>query len=177
MKLEAWPTNGLRRLSINSFGFGGTNAHVILDDASNYLSCRGLGPPFRLPINSTRPEASSFKILDHSDPMKRIFVLSAYSRVSLEKAIHNLESYLLKLFETDYDSFLENLAYTLFSRRTYFAWRIACSASTISELIQSLKKRDPAVQNRTKTSGSRTAFVFNGQGTAWYAMGRELIEV
>lgn len=37
-----WPTDGLRRASINSFGYGGTNAHCILDDAYHYLHDRGL---------------------------------------------------------------------------------------------------------------------------------------
>ncbi|KAF2490386.1 reducing type I polyketide synthase [Lophium mytilinum] len=37
-----WPTKGLRRASVNSFGFGGTNAHVILDDALHYLQSRRL---------------------------------------------------------------------------------------------------------------------------------------
>jgi hypothetical protein len=37
-----WPTDGLRRASINSFGYGGSNAHVILDDAYNYLKSRNL---------------------------------------------------------------------------------------------------------------------------------------
>ncbi|KAI0467673.1 hypothetical protein F4859DRAFT_525103 [Xylaria cf. heliscus] len=32
-----WPSSGLRRVSVNSFGFGGTNTHVILDDAYHYL--------------------------------------------------------------------------------------------------------------------------------------------
>ena len=42
VKLTPWPTNGLRRISINSFGYGGTNAHCILDDAYHYLKARGL---------------------------------------------------------------------------------------------------------------------------------------
>ena len=40
-----WPTEGLRRISINSFGVGGTNAHTILDDAYSYLTSRGLQAP------------------------------------------------------------------------------------------------------------------------------------
>ncbi|KAJ3942859.1 uncharacterized protein N0V96_007088 [Colletotrichum fioriniae] len=38
----AWPSQGQRRISVNSFGFGGANAHVILDDAYNYLRNRAM---------------------------------------------------------------------------------------------------------------------------------------
>lgn len=38
----AWPSKGLRRISVNSFGFGGTNSHAVLDDAYHYLQERGL---------------------------------------------------------------------------------------------------------------------------------------
>lgn len=37
-----WPTRGLRRVSVNSFGFGGINSHLVLDDAFSYLQSRGL---------------------------------------------------------------------------------------------------------------------------------------
>ncbi|KAB8223148.1 hypothetical protein BDV33DRAFT_200703 [Aspergillus novoparasiticus] len=37
-----WPTQGQRRISINSFGFGGTNGHCIIDDAYHFLRERGL---------------------------------------------------------------------------------------------------------------------------------------
>lgn len=37
-----WPSQGIRRISVNSFGVGGTNAHAILDDAHSYLSSRGI---------------------------------------------------------------------------------------------------------------------------------------
>lgn len=37
-----WPKQGARRISVNSFGFGGTNAHCILDDAYHFLQEQGL---------------------------------------------------------------------------------------------------------------------------------------
>lgn len=37
-----WPTSGLRRVSVNSFGIGGTNAHCIIDDTHHYLNERGI---------------------------------------------------------------------------------------------------------------------------------------
>ncbi|KAL6878977.1 polyketide synthase [Trichoderma novae-zelandiae] len=37
-----WPSNGIRRASLNSFGFGGSNTHVVVDDALHYLKERNL---------------------------------------------------------------------------------------------------------------------------------------
>ncbi|KAI0848453.1 hypothetical protein F5Y00DRAFT_270187 [Daldinia vernicosa] len=37
-----WPSQGLRRISVNSFGIGGTNSHLVMDDAFHYITERGL---------------------------------------------------------------------------------------------------------------------------------------
>ena len=42
LKSVPWPSPGLRRISINSFGVGGTNAHTILDDAQSYFLDHGI---------------------------------------------------------------------------------------------------------------------------------------
>ncbi|KAK2598024.1 hypothetical protein QQS21_005861 [Conoideocrella luteorostrata] len=41
-EILSWPTEGQRRVSVNSFGYGGTNSHCILDDALHFLKSRGL---------------------------------------------------------------------------------------------------------------------------------------
>lgn len=38
--LTSWPTDGVRRISVNSFGYGGANAHAVLEDAHHYLKTR-----------------------------------------------------------------------------------------------------------------------------------------
>ncbi|KAL6715297.1 hypothetical protein ACLMJK_007562 [Lecanora helva] len=45
--VEPWDVKGPRRASVNSFGYGGSNAHAILEDAAGYLSARGLQAPYR----------------------------------------------------------------------------------------------------------------------------------
>lgn len=42
MSVTPWPLTGVRRASFNSFGIGGSNAHVVLDDAFHYLKIRGI---------------------------------------------------------------------------------------------------------------------------------------
>ncbi|KGO73861.1 Acyl transferase/acyl hydrolase/lysophospholipase [Penicillium italicum] len=54
-----WPSPGLRRVSVNSFGIGGTNAHCILDDAYHYLNDRRLTCDHR--TTSTVPTTQKIK--------------------------------------------------------------------------------------------------------------------
>lgn len=55
-----WPTPGLRRISVNSFGVGGTNGHTVLDDAYNYLTSRNLTGAHN--TNHHTPTAEKIKV-------------------------------------------------------------------------------------------------------------------
>ncbi|KAK5957266.1 Type I Iterative PKS [Knufia fluminis] len=66
-KAMPWPTSGLRRISVNSFGVGGTNAHTILDDAFSYLSTCGIHALHR--TNSRTPtQADVDSIVESLNP-------------------------------------------------------------------------------------------------------------
>ena len=62
-----WPAKGLRRASVNSFGYGGANAHVVLDDAYNYLNLRHLKGRHRTAIKPSVIPPVLKMLLEHSD--------------------------------------------------------------------------------------------------------------
>ncbi|KAI5865997.1 hypothetical protein GGS23DRAFT_603436 [Durotheca rogersii] len=52
-----WPSEGLRRVSVNSFGFGGSNGHIILDDAYHTLQALGKNGNHRTRVQVKQPLA------------------------------------------------------------------------------------------------------------------------
>ncbi|EEP78083.1 hypothetical protein UREG_02932 [Uncinocarpus reesii 1704] len=65
-----WPRPGLRRASVNSFGFGGTNAHCVLDDAYHFLEENGLSGN-----HNTRQSAPTGQyICEHVSRLKRLYI-------------------------------------------------------------------------------------------------------
>lgn len=51
LEVTPWPGSGLRRASVNGFGYGGSNAHVVMEDAYNYLAQRKLSGFHRTVVN------------------------------------------------------------------------------------------------------------------------------
>lgn len=140
-------------MSINNFGYGGTNTHVIMEEAP--------------------PKSTALTTLGHF-PSHQLFLLSARHKNSAQQMAANLKEHLLSS-EEKYSSApsFANLAYTLTERRTRFPWTIAVSASGPADLVKGLD--ESTVQNSQSSGGPpRLGFVFNGQGAQWYAMGREL---
>ena len=150
-ELTPWRTAKAPRASINSFGYGGANAHAILEPASTHVPDRFLDTALKSP--STRS----------------IFLLpfSANSEVSLKLRVADLAG-------LDID--LQNLAYTLGARRSTLAIRGFLLARQMT-----MKSDMALSNLRTLGPGKASlqlpiSFIFTGQGSQWPEMGRELIE-
>ncbi|KAK2761170.1 Type I Iterative PKS [Arachnomyces sp. PD_36] len=152
-ELQAWPEGQKFRVSINNFGAGGANSHVILDHTSYHS-------------HAETPEVHV------SGANKFVFTWSAKDERGARKALQE--------FATDFDHImspewtLSDLAYTLSTRRSLFPWRVAISASSLTELKAAAADfKGRPIQART-TDAPKLGFIFTGQGAQWFAMGREL---
>lgn len=144
--LVDWPTpdNTPRRAGVSSFGIGGTNAHVIVEEA----------PP--LP----REKAST----DHAV----ILPLSAKNENALHQACDNLASYL----KNNPDTNLNDVAFTLQQGRKIFDYRKGVVCHDTPSAVDALQKvlNDPAQAARPV----QTVFMFPGQGAQYLEMGKGL---
>ncbi|GLA88443.1 type I Iterative Polyketide synthase (PKS) [Aspergillus tubingensis] len=153
--LRPWP-QGKKYISINNFSFGGSNCHVVLERPPR---SRGQAP-----------------ISPHDAP--RLFVLSGYDDEAAKRIARNLVFYLEQhpgVFER---RLVHDIAYTLGERRSHFPWRVAVTASSTAELVETLN--GPAsVPQRIKLAASSSpaiAFAYTGQGAQWPRMGVELTD-
>ncbi|EAW08895.1 type I polyketide synthase [Aspergillus clavatus NRRL 1] len=186
-KLTPWPHDGLRRISVNSFGFGGANAHVILDDAYHYLQDRNRredaisdlssnsdDEPPRTVVSESCSESTNISDsqLLSSSP-SRLFVFSSHHEQGCASIAQSLQQYLGKKEEAELNSeLLDNLSYTLSERRSKLMWKSFVVASSATELSEALQTVSPPVKSASVRS---LAFVFSGQGAQWATMGRELL--
>lgn len=106
--------NRPRRAGISSFGFSGTNAHVILEEA---------------PVLTMVDELIDL-------PTEQVFVLSAKTENSLNELI---KSYIQYLESTESDT-LANICYTLATGRSHFLHRIALRVKDKDELLAQLRQ-------------------------------------
>ena len=164
---RAWPTaSSIRRASVNSFGFGGTNAHAILE---NY-------------VPTTEQETQCIQSTANALP----FVFSAQSEKSLVEYLENFANYL----DTTPCLKLRDLSDTLLSRRTRFALTTYFSATSkeiLSEKIR-LKLQDARADPKTSIGWRQSTsptypekplsvlLVFTGQGAQWPRQAYELVE-
>ncbi|GAA91228.1 polyketide synthase [Aspergillus luchuensis IFO 4308] len=184
-----WPTTGLRRASVSSFGFGGANSHIVLDDAYNSLRLSGSESvghqtvivPALGQINGIRQlngHHSTNCEDKFNDPkiacktIPKLLVWSATDQAGIKRLAESWSTYLASLSVEEPEEYLRDLAHTLCGRRSHWAWRAFVVAKP-GVLLQDLTNQfSPATQS---VDSPHLAFVFTGQGAQWHAMGRELI--
>ena len=144
--LRNWESNGTpRRAGVSSFGIGGTNAHVILEEA----------PDTEVPEETNAPQ---------------LLLLSAKTGTALERMTDNLAAFI----EQHPDTNLADLAYTLQVGRRVFKHRriVICDegASAIDALRTSAVPLTRICEPRTRS----VVFMFPGQGSQYVNMGLDL---
>ncbi|KXH41518.1 PKSN polyketide synthase for alternapyrone biosynthesis protein [Colletotrichum salicis] len=173
---RAWPSQGQRRISVNSFGFGGANAHVILDDAHNYLRNRGLQGNHTTSTFEDGSSESGISIGSDSprqENNKRLFAFSTRDQAAVERLAQSYEDFLSNKEATSSSRFLSDLAYTLSERRTHLEFRSFAVAESVLDLQNQLNKG--LTKSKRASKHDNPIFVFTGQGAQWPAMGKELL--
>jgi acyl transferase domain-containing protein len=150
--------DGIRRASVNNFGFGGSNAHAILE-WHNSESCS---------------QTNGAQVVDATLSPVRIYVLSAKDEQACRRMASNLRDYIKNANPIKEKSFLDSLAYTLGSRRSLLTWVTAFTADSVNSLLSTLDGNQ-ILPERSRQE-IRVGWVFTGQGAQWHAMGRQLIQ-
>ncbi|KAK1143625.1 Type I Iterative Polyketide synthase (PKS) [Aspergillus melleus] len=157
--LVDWPKDKPLRASINNFGYGGTNAHVILDGIAEQT--RGGTSLSITPANGSEVNIS------------RLYILSAQDAMTTKNMAKNLAVYLR---QSNSVPSAKDLAFTLVERRSRLSWVATVRSRSIPELADQLENDALQVAFApVKRQSPRLGFVFNGQGAQWHAMGRELL--
>jgi acyl transferase domain-containing protein/acyl-CoA synthetase (AMP-forming)/AMP-acid ligase II/SAM-dependent methyltransferase/acyl carrier protein len=154
----AWPARKGRRLAgVSSFGFGGTNAHVIVEEAPASV--------VQQPFEIERPY--------------HVLTLSAKSERALGQLAARYASYLADHVQTP----LADVCFTANVGRARFAYKFAAVAESREQLRQQLSDFSASVKGDGVFSGHmeggsqpKIAFLFTGQGAQYPGMGRDLYE-
>jgi acyl transferase domain-containing protein/acyl carrier protein len=189
--LASWPEESHPAIAgVSSFGFGGTNAHVVLEEAPS-AEQQVIGMADNLPSTATASEGEG-----------RTYLLPLSARTP-QALLALARSYLLWLSPSPLDApdvpdisdlpRVGDICYTASVRRSHHDYRLPLVGSSHSELAARLssflqdaeqtqgehqEEQVPPGTARRRKPGQvvqRPVFVFSGQGTQWVGMGRQLL--
>ncbi|MGV0627613.1 type I polyketide synthase [Mycolicibacter minnesotensis] len=159
-EVEAWPRreDSPRRAAVCSYGYGGTIAHIVLEEA---------------PLQPASPVAPATQ----PAALPAVVPVSARSHARLPLQAEALAGYL-----RGREHSVGNVAATLWTRRSHERVRAAVIADTGAELVAGLDALANDVQQPSVVTGAvvpgasgGAVWVFSGHGSHWEGMGRELL--
>jgi acyl transferase domain-containing protein len=160
---------------VNSFGFGGTNAHVILESAD-------CGQPLledRIQLTEKSEDTTTEETAEPSE----IFLMSARSKNSLKLHAGVLRNTFMNcdsVSSSEWKDICHTLAVRRFHHSDYRGAVVARNPAEVADCIEAVEKGELHSrwcddENPGSKPDGRVVFVFCGQGTQWFAMGRQLI--
>ncbi len=149
-KLSDWNAQGLRKAGVSSFGVGGTNVHVVVEEYTN-----------------ADVEAKSTKPL-------QLLTWSAKSEYSLDGYKEALGTFL----KNSNNSALEDIAYSISNTRESFSHRSFTVSDTLENASNNLASENKSLVKTAvlKTVPNHLAFMFPGQGAQYLQMGKDLYQ-
>ncbi|CAI6335565.1 unnamed protein product [Periconia digitata] len=153
----AWPKDRVERVSVNSFGLGGANAHVVLESYECFLN--------NMSQEELRRYIPNRRSVESVEPCSRchLFVFSASHPKSLQRMIARHQE-----FASLKPEMIKDVAYTLGCRRRRFAHRAFSIINKQGEVLYT----SPLL--RVPGDSRKVAMVFTGQGSQYARMGIEL---
>ncbi len=159
---QPWPNtvNKPAVAGVNSFGYGGTNAHAVMEEyVPSSLGWRGEGEnrvePLIFPLSSVTRSRLSGLALQHAN--------------------------FLESESVGTDASLYDICYSASVRRSHLEHRLAIVAGSKKELRDKLQafadgiwEENVFVRHAEKIQDHRLVFVYSGMGPQWWYMGREL---
>lgn len=165
-ELGPWPNDEKALIAgISSFGFGGTNAHIVIEE-----------PMKKRPLFFV--DSSENQRVDITKPPFHFFTLSARSNGALK----HLAEAMLTPVKSD-NTTIEDICYSLNRKRSHLENRLAIAIADKNELIEKLSPlieeqdhSDVFKNDFDSNDNTKLAMVFSGQGSHWPKMGKSLFK-
>ncbi len=163
-----WQSEGTHLAGVSSFGFGGTNSHVIIESVQSSTAVEDSGSDSNASNGQTK-----------IDRPRHLLKYSAKSKKALTEITRQYRD---RLSQID-DAQIADFCYSANTGRSDFNHRVAFSEPTREKLLASLQsvadgKRSPRIKQTEVQIATKPkiAFLFTGQGSQYYQMGRDFYE-